>query len=150
MKSRKETDFSVFRDKIRQAGLRSTQARVAVLERLQSAAGPLTHAQVADDLEARGFDKATIYRSLVELAEVGLLSRMELGDHVWRYELRAEKPADEHAPGAEHLHFVCTDCGKIECLDGVTVDSALAPAIKRATGGTINDVLLKGTCRKCE
>jgi Fur family transcriptional regulator, ferric uptake regulator len=100
----------------------------------------------ADDLEARRFDRATIYRSLVEMAEAGLLSRMELGDHVWRSELRRVTNADQ----PEHLHFLCVDCGKIECLHGTSVASALAPSIKLATGGTISEVLLKGRCRECK
>ena len=147
MKSRRsQPDASALRNRIRQAGLRSTQARVAILERLEANRGPLTHAQVADDLVSRGFDKATIYRSLVEMAEAGLLTRMELGDHVWRYELRPSPEANRR----QHLHFLCLDCGKIECLDGTSVESALAPAIKRATSGTISEVLLKGHCRQCK
>lgn len=143
--ARKRPDAGYFRDQIRQAGLRSTQARVAILERLYASQGPLTHAEVAEELETRGFDKATIYRSLMEMAEAGLLTRMELGDHVWRYEARRGR---EREPAA-HLHFLCIDCGKIECLDGTSAATALAPAIRRATRGTISEVLLKGHCRAC-
>jgi Fur family ferric uptake transcriptional regulator len=145
-KDNKQPVFSTFRDLIRQAGLRSTQARVAILERLQTSKAPLTHAQVADELESRGFDKATIYRSLVEMAEAGLLTRMELVDHLWRYELRRATNADQ----PEHLHFLCQDCGKVQCLDGTSVASALAPSIRRAMGATISEVLLKGQCRDCK
>lgn len=143
--ARKRPDASHFRDLIRRSGLRSTQARVAILERLYASDGPLTHAEVAEELESRGFDKATIYRSLVEMAEAGLLARMELGDHVWRYELRRTSQPEQ----AAHLHFLCIDCGKIECLDGTSAATALAPAIRRATRGTISEVLLKGHCRAC-
>ena len=148
MKKRaQEVELSRLRNTIRQAGLRSTQARVAILEQLQAASGPLTHGQVADELHTRGFDRTTIYRSLIQLAEAGLLSRgMELGDHVWRFELRGPQESSNR----DHLHFVCVDCGQIKCLAGTTVDAALAPAIKRIAGGTISDVLLKGHCRKCE
>ena len=52
-----------------------------------------------------------------------MLTRMELGDRVWRYKLIG------HAEDAPHLHFLCVDCGKIECLDGTSVAKALAPAI---------------------
>jgi Fur family transcriptional regulator, ferric uptake regulator len=145
-KSSKVPNVTAFRDMIRNAGLRSTQARIAILERLHTTPGPVTHAEVADDLESRGFDKATIYRSLIELAEAGLLARMELGDHVWRYELRGSHNPEE----AQHLHFLCLDCGRIECLTGATVDTALAPLMKRVTSGTISEVLLKGHCRQCK
>jgi len=144
--SKKQIDRARYRDLIRQAGLRSTHARIAILERLSSTKGPQTHAQIADDLEADGFDKATIYRSLVEMADAGLLARMELGDRVWRYELQLPSPGEP----AAHLHFLCIDCGKIECLDGTSVSTALVPAIRRAAHGTISEVLLKGHCLQCK
>jgi Fur family ferric uptake transcriptional regulator len=146
VKKTKLPTATAFRDMIRQAGLRSTQARIAILERLYMAQGPVSHAEVADDLESRGFDKATIYRSLVELAEAGMLARMELGDHVWRYELRTS----QNTTDSQHLHFLCIDCGRIECLTGATVETALAPLMKRVTSGTISEVLLKGHCKQCK
>ena len=107
-------DLDAIRKTIRDAGLRSTHARVAVLNRLQETEGPLTHAEIADELAPFGYDRATIYRNLVELAEAGLLSRMELGDHVWRFELRRD--ADEH--DGDHTHFLCVDCGGVSCVTG--------------------------------
>lgn len=106
----------------------------------------MTHAQIADELASQGFDRVTIYRSLTEMAEAGLLARMELGDRVWRYEFRRSG----HGEDAAHLHFLCVDCGRIECLDGTSVAKALAPAIRRAAHGTISEVLLKGHCRQCK
>jgi Fur family ferric uptake transcriptional regulator len=144
--TKQQLDRDSFRDLIRQAGLRSTHARVAILERLTATGGPMTHARIADELASQGIDRVTIYRSLIEMAEAGLLTRMELGDRVWRYELRRSG----HAEDATHLHFLCVDCGKIDCLDGTSVAKALAPAIRRAANGTISEVLLKGHCRQCE
>lgn len=141
----KQADGALFRELIRQAGLRSTRARVAILERLTASSRPLTHAQITDELESHGFDKATIYRGLIEMAEAGLLTRLELGDHVWRYEFRRSHKEEE----AAHLHFLCVDCGRIDCLDGTSVATALAPAIRQAANGTISDVLLKGHCHQC-
>src|SRR6059058_4731628 len=94
------------RDAIRGARLRSTTSRVAVLQHVAAAGKPVSHADVADVLVPQGYDKSTLYRCLVELAEAGLLARLDAGDHAWRFELRDE----EHASG-EHPHFVCVDCG---------------------------------------
>jgi Fur family transcriptional regulator, ferric uptake regulator len=142
----KQSELKLLRDQIRGAGLRSTQARVAILRRLLASDCPLTHAELNEDLESQGFDKATIYRSLVEMAEAGLLARLELGDRVWRYELRRASSADQ----SEHLHFLCVDCGKIECLNGTSVATALTRSIRRAANGTITEVLLKGHCQQCQ
>ena len=65
------------RDTIRKSGLRCTMARVHVLERLYAAKTPQSHADLAAELSPLGFDKATIYRNLVELAVYGIASLYE-------------------------------------------------------------------------
>jgi Fur family ferric uptake transcriptional regulator len=142
---------------IRGAGLRCTAARLAVLEHLVTARGPRTHAEVATALADRGFDRATIYRNLTELTEARLVSRMELGDHVWRFEL-VRSGAKGDRPG-EHPHFVCDTCGTVSCLEGVEVAITPKPHAARAGGraqsggrriGAVREVLLKGQCPQCE
>ena len=81
-------NLDVVKTRIRAAGLRCTTARVAVLEHLDTATGPRTHAEVSEALADRGFDRATIYRNLTELTDKKLVSRVELGDHVWRFEIK--------------------------------------------------------------
>ena len=94
------------------------------------------------------------------------MSRVELGDHVWRFEL---KPAGgAHARGEDHPHFLCTSCGEVSCLDDVDVAITPKPgreeAVVRMKAGhgqsrkagarastirTVQEVLLKGQCGKC-
>jgi len=143
--------------RIREAGLRCTAARLAVMDHLGSAGGPRTHAEVSEALASLGFDRATIYRNLTELTEKKLLSRVELGDHVWRFEIK--RPGTHGAPGEEHPHFLCTTCGEISCLDDVRVAITpkprrqAAPSATRATRPTrihsVTEVLLKGRCEDC-
>src|SRR5712672_1216820 len=109
------------RDAIRGAKLRSTTSRVAVLQHVSAAGKPVSHADVADVLVPQGFDKSTLYRCLVELADAGLLARLDAGDHAWRFERRDE----EHASG-DHPHFVCVDCGIVTCLPDVEVKISAA------------------------
>lgn len=141
----KINDYRTVRDLLRRMQLRATQSRVAVLQILKSAQGPITHAEVTEKLAPRGFDKASIFRNLIELSEAGLLLRLELGDHVWRYELRGDETQEKD----NHLHFLCTDCGRISCLAGVSVGKALTAATKQAVIGVVADVLLKGRCVEC-
>ena len=90
-----------------------------------------------------GFDKATVFRNLTDLTELGLASRTELGDHVWRFE--AIDPDDPRKSG--HPHFVCTACGRVECLDAMEF-TALSK--RQASGiGRITEILLKGECTRC-
>ena len=126
--------------------MRSTAPRVSVLERLRRADAPLSHAEIAEDLLPMGFDRATIYRNLVDLAEAGLVSRVELGDHVWRYEVRSTEPRDGDG---DHPHFVCNDCGTVSCLPKVRVNVRPAPGSRRSIVAEISDVVLKGRCESC-
>jgi Fur family ferric uptake transcriptional regulator len=57
------------RDVLRGAKLRSTTSRVAVLQYLAAASKPLSHADVSEALVPEGYDKSTLYRCLVELAD---------------------------------------------------------------------------------
>lgn len=149
--------YAKARETIRAAGLRCTPARIAVLQRLAESPGPATHAEIAAELaggaRGSGFDKATVYRNLVELTEAGIVSRIEVGDHVWRFELRSR--AADGAPGDEHAHFVCTECGSVACLDDLDVklspreQPAKKPGRSGRRVGTVSQVLLKGRCEDC-
>lgn len=131
---------------LRQAGLRSTAPRVAVLEHLLAAATPESHADIVDALQSQGFDRATLYRNLMDLTEAGLVTRSDLGDHVWRFEVR--RPGDEHA--ALHPHFVCTDCGTVACLPGGSVRIVTGSGVPRSAVGRKVEVQVKGRCDRCE
>ena len=133
------------RQQIRAAGLRSTKARVSVMQELIGAASPLSHAEVATRLDSQGFDRATIYRNLVELAEAGLVSRVELGDHVWRFEMRRA----EGESGGDHAHFLCVDCGEVSCLPTDSISIKQAAGAKQSPIREVTEVLLKGRCGNC-
>jgi Fur family ferric uptake transcriptional regulator len=133
------------RTRIREAGLRCTAARLAVIGELHKSTSPLSHGDVAATLAPLGFDRATVYRNLVELSEAGLISRVDLGDHTWRFEWRT----NDHTDADEHPHFVCTKCGGVSCLVGVEVNIRPAPGKKGSAVGQVTEVLLKGRCSRC-
>ena len=130
---------------LRACGLRSTTSRVAVLQHVAASGQPVSHADVAEVLVPQGFDKSTLYRCLVELADAGLLARLDAGDHAWRFELRS---GEEHAAG-EHPHFVCIDCGKVSCLPDVEVRISPSKGTKEPALGDVTEVFLKGHCKEC-
>lgn len=133
-----------YKQKLREAGLRATAARVSVLQQLTAAQQPVSHADMVDALGAFGFDQSTLFRVLTELSEAGLVNRLDLGDQIRRFELRG-------APGApefDHAHFLCTECGKIQCLEGYRF--RLTPPRSGKLPGEITEVLFKGRCAKCD
>jgi Fur family ferric uptake transcriptional regulator len=129
---------------IRKAGLRSTAPRLAVLRRLLGAVTPVSHGELAEQLADEGMDRTTVYRNLVDLTEVGLVQRTDLGDHVWRFELKRAKGDD-----ARHPHFTCTDCGQVACLPEVTLKVKQGLGVPRALLKQKVEIQLRGKCDGC-
>jgi Fur family ferric uptake transcriptional regulator len=143
--TKRNASRDVLRARMQEFGLRRTPARLAVLGELQCAASPLSHAEIARALEPLDLDRATVYRNLMELSESGLVSRLDLGDHVWRFELRENGRGE----AAEHPHFLCTECGEVSCLDGVEISVTRGPRNRRSSLGKVTEILLKGRCARC-
>jgi Fur family ferric uptake transcriptional regulator len=130
---------------IRAAGLRATPSRLAVLELLRDRDAPMSHGDVAERLASHpgAWDRATIYRNLTDLAEAGLVRRTDLGDHVWRFE-----PVRDDHPRDTHPHFVCTECGVVECLPELELGLGRAKA-PRAVRQRKVEVNVRGLCDAC-
>lgn len=134
------------RGAVRDKGLRATPSRLAVLELLRASDTPMSHGDVADRLANQAWDRATIYRNLTDLAEAGLVRRTDVGDHVWRF----EAVSGEHAQN-QHPHFVCTECGVVECLPELELAIKSAPRSKppRAVKQRQVEVHVRGLCDGC-
>ena len=92
-----------------------------------------------------GFDQSTLFRCLNELADAGLVARLDLGDQVRRFELSGP----EGAGAAEHAHFMCVDCGMLTCMEGFSIRLTPERGARRKALGVITEVLLRGHCGKC-
>ncbi|WP_291054507.1 Fur family transcriptional regulator [Herbiconiux sp.] len=129
--------------RIRDAGLRVTGQRLAVLEALEG----FPHAD-ADAVNRRvqaslpGFSLQATYVVLNALTGAGLLRRIEPAGSPARYERRVDD---------NHHHVVCTGCGAVEDVDCVHgAAPCLAPS---STGGfTIStaEVTFWGLCPDCQ
>ena len=134
-----------FKTLIRKTGLRSTPPRIAVLQALSKISAPLSHGDLIGKLAPQEMDRATIFRNLSDLTEAGLLSRIDVGDHIWRFELK-----NQENKNASHPHFVCTDCGDVSCLPTANVQVTHSPKASNNKVGNISEILLKGHCEDCE
>jgi len=131
---------------LRAAGLRSTAPRIAVLRHLTEVDAPRSHAEIFDELGGQGFDRATLYRNLMDMAEKGLIGRTDLGDHVWRFEIK--KQVAGHT--IEHPHFVCTDCGTVSCLPDTSIRIARGSSSPKSIASRDVAVQLRGRCDDCD
>ena len=132
------------RDLLRHAGLRATAPRLAVLRMLLREHRPVSHAEAAHALHAGGIDRVTVFRNLHDLAEAEILSRVDVGDHTWRFELR---PTGAH--GSHHSHFVCERCSSVSCLEDFSTRALPRTRSFGAIVASVSEVVLRGCCRHC-
>jgi Fur family transcriptional regulator, ferric uptake regulator len=143
----KQTNDLALRDRLRAVGLRVTSGRVAVARGMIQARTPLSHAEVCELVAQARMDRATVYRTLVDLTDAGIVRRTDLGDHVWRFEwVGDEQPA--HTAEA-HPHFVCSDCGAVACLPADAVSVRAVRGAPRALRRQAVEVHVRGLCDAC-
>jgi Fur family transcriptional regulator, ferric uptake regulator len=95
---------------LRNAGLAKTTQRLAVLEKLIGAAGPLNvHDILAETRGTLKINRVTVYRILASFREGGIIREIEAGNGISYYEM-----ACLHNP--IHPHFHCRLCGGLICM----------------------------------
>ena len=147
-KIRESISVEAARERLKAASLRCTSSRIALLQLLSRSDQPLSHSDVAELLRDSGFDPSTAYRALVELADAGLLIRLDIGDQIRRYEFKPvplkSSAAKQVHDDQEHPHFVCLDCGHVTCLSDVSIQIPKSHSV-----GQVTEILLRGHCANC-
>ena len=126
------------------AGLRVTGPRRAVAELIVAEPGHFTSADLVDRARTRRLDigRATIFRTLEVLTELGVIERIDL-------------PNGEHAyvgcEPAHHHHVVCSRCGRTSEI----ADAGLRTVVRevaRRTGFRVDEHRLElfGLCPACQ
>jgi Fur family ferric uptake transcriptional regulator len=137
---------SVADELLRRAGLRRTPVRVALLKLLGASTQPLTAPELLERLPA-DTDTVTVYRTLNTFTELSLIHRVRGSDRSARYALGAPQSRQTH----RHPHFVCDECGTVECLADAPIPDSLVKSlhVKREYRVKFPEVLLHGICPKC-
>src|SRR3954468_13070923 len=129
-------------DRLASAGHRRGGAREAVIGLLDGQPCALSALEIEDALKGgRRVGRASVYRVLDELVSLDLVSRVDVGDGVVRYEPLRPR---------HHHHLVCDGFGRLTPFE----DDALEQAIRRladrvAFDVSDHDVTLHGSCEHC-
>lgn len=96
-------------DLLRSNELRVTRQRLAVLSVLRHSDQHITASNVFDlaRRDAPELNASTVYRTLTQLRDLGLVSQTDLGGGERTFSWRSERP---------HHHLVCTVCGGLSEL----------------------------------
>jgi Fur family ferric uptake transcriptional regulator len=127
------------------AGYRRGGARRAILALLDEQACALSAVEIERALVERGSEvsRASVYRVMDELEEIGVVQRVEIGQGIVRYEPVREGPGHHH-------HLVCDRCGRLEPF----TDEGIERAIRRLSDRlpvqvSEHEVVLHGACETC-
>ncbi len=130
---------------LQQAGYRRGGARNAVVEALARHDCAVTALELDEELRQRkpAVGRASVYRTLEQLEELGLVQRLEVSRGVAGYE--RVSPGGHH-----HHHMICHRCGRMEAFEDAELERAIARLSDRASFDVIeHDVALRGLCERC-
>ena len=110
-------------ERLANEGFRRGGGRAAVIDLLDAQECALSAQEIEDQLKSgeRTVGRATVYRVIDELVELGLLGRVELGDGIARFE-RVFPEGAHH-----HHHFVCSNCEKLVPFEDEELGAGAAP-----------------------
>jgi Fur family ferric uptake transcriptional regulator len=127
------------------AGLRRGGARTAVIEALAHHDCAISALELDDELRRRKprVGRASIYRALEQLEELGLVRRIEATRGTASYE-RTEPD------GHHHHHVICDSCGKMETFEDADLERVIGRVSRRVEFKVDeHDVVLRGRCPSC-
>jgi Fur family ferric uptake transcriptional regulator len=142
---RKNISIETLQERVRAAGMKITQQRMQLLEILLHHPEPIS----ADDIFQRfgkksaGMDLVTIYRILKKFEEVNLVTRLEFGDGIARFELTLES-------GHHHHHVICRNCQKVEPLHLCNLDVHLKTVEAMGYAQVSHRLDFFGLCSRCQ
>ena len=127
------------------AGYQRGAARNAVIDCLGHQACAITAQEIEEKLRKAGTEagRASVYRILEQLEELGLVHRLDLGTGVSAYE--PAEPSGEH-----HHHLLCDRCGRLVPFHDPKLERAISELTRRSDFDvSAHDVTLHGLCSRC-
>ncbi|MFQ5610616.1 MAG: Fur family transcriptional regulator [Anaerolineae bacterium] len=128
---------------MRQRGFRVTPQRQLILDAICEGRGHTTPEEIFERARARSsaVNRATVYRTLDFLCNLGLVVGADIGTGTMVYEIAGEQP---------HHHLVCQGCGRVEDIEHELVQ----PLFDKIEGErqftiTTNHLALFGLCSRC-
>jgi len=132
---------NTFRNFMQTKGMRCTSERMAILNCAFEIRGHFDAQQLSLAMEKCSYhvSKATVYNTLELLCEAGLLVRHHIEGRQASYE----------AHSTDHLHLVCTGCGKVQELPDTSLTSWLNSRVPSGFNAIQCTVYAYGLCSDC-
>jgi Fur family transcriptional regulator, ferric uptake regulator len=128
-------------EQLQDHGMRNTAPRRAVVTAALQRTSRFTARDMLDELQESGVGRATVFRTINLLAELGVLNRIHAEDGCHAYTVCMPQ---------HHHHLVCRSCGAVEDVISDTVEQALRTLATQSDFSLEEHHLeLFGVCRDC-
>lgn len=143
-----QEEITKLKDNLKEKGYKLTPQRRAIVDiMIENEGKHLTAEEIYDLVKVTcpEIGLATVYRTILLLEEIGILSKIDLGDNCSRFELVHEEESHHHH------HLICTECGEIIEVEGDLLD-VLEGNIENKYKFKITNHSLKffGLCNNCQ
>jgi Fur family ferric uptake transcriptional regulator len=131
--------------RLAEAGFRRGGGRAAVVGLLDAQSCALSAYEIEAKLREgrRRVARATVYRVLDQLESLGLVTRIDVGQGIARYE--ANRPGGDH-----HHHMVCARCGEVIPFADAELEATIDRVAERVTFEVAeHEIVLHGACAEC-
>lgn len=132
-------------DILDQHQLKKTAPRLNVL-RVLSSRGVATSQPDLERLMGKEIDRVTLYRTLNTFEKKGIIHKVLNMHGTSNYALCSGSCTPEHHQD-EHVHFNCTACEQIYCLNEVKTPGV--QAIPEGFEASSKELIVYGLCRRC-
>jgi Fur family transcriptional regulator, ferric uptake regulator len=129
-------------EQLEERGFRSTGPRRAVVEAAARRAGRFTAREIHAELRAQGIGRATVFRTLDVLADLGILERIHSDQLGHTYTLCSER---------HHHHLICSGCASVQEVVSPSLERVLRTIAQQA-GFRLETHLVEilGVCERCQ
>ncbi|MFZ4863127.1 Fur family transcriptional regulator [Sphingobacterium sp. Mn56C] len=134
-----------FNSLLRKNGLKITQPRLRVLDIVSTKTSAISQPELEKILGTE-IDRVTLYRILASFEEKGILHKVFDLNGTATYAICSPKCTAQHHHD-QHVHFICSVCNSVYCLDEIAVPKINLPARFTLHAIGINVV---GLCDKCQ
>ncbi|MFD2554396.1 Fur family transcriptional regulator [Sphingobacterium tabacisoli] len=137
-----------FSDLLRKNKLKITQPRLRVLEIISEKTSALSQPEL-EKIVGKDIDRVTLYRILGSFEEKGILHKVFDLNGTATYAICSTKCSAHHHHD-QHIHFICSVCNSVYCLDEVSVPKINIPNNFSLHSIAINAVGLCDQCNSAE
>lgn len=136
-------DIREIKSMLKKCGLKLTSPRSKVLEAFYLSDRAITYGEILE-FAAKTIDRVTVYRTLKSFEDIGLIHRIVGASDVPAYALTGD--GTQQSGFKQHLHFCCTRCHGIFCLNDHAMPSVSLPDPFRVYSMSL---IITGLCQSC-